>query len=74
MPAAPEAIRQDTDISAFARDERGIWWANFRGLDLMRRIGDQWRPARDDVAVVVVRPRGPAESFGPTGRGVATAT
>jgi len=49
MPAAPEAIRQDTDISTFARDERGIWWANFRGLDLMRRIGDQWRPARADV-------------------------
>jgi len=31
-------------------------------------------PARDDVAIVVVRPRGPAESFGPTERGVATAT
>jgi PAS domain S-box-containing protein len=31
-------------------------------------------PARDDVAVVVVRQRGPAESFGATGRGVATAT
>jgi PAS domain S-box-containing protein len=30
--------------------------------------------ARDDVAVVVVRPRGPAQSFGPAERGVATAT
>jgi sigma-B regulation protein RsbU (phosphoserine phosphatase) len=30
--------------------------------------------ARDDVAVVVARPRGPAQSFGPLEGGVATAT
>nr|WP_315251129.1 two-component regulator propeller domain-containing protein [uncultured Duganella sp.] len=50
LPATPEAVRQDTDISTFARDDRGIWWANFRGLDLMRRVGDQWQPARNGVA------------------------
>ncbi|KQQ32498.1 hypothetical protein ASF61_15870 [Duganella sp. Leaf126] len=50
IPAAPEALRQDTDISTFARDGQGVWWANFRGVALMRRIGDQWQPARDSVA------------------------
>ena len=50
IPATPEAVRQDADISTFARDDRGVWWANFRGLALMRHIGGAWQAAQHSVA------------------------
>ncbi|MGV7209941.1 two-component regulator propeller domain-containing protein [Oxalobacteraceae bacterium A2-2] len=45
VPAWPEALRRDADVSSFGRDDSGVWWANYRGLALMRLVDGRWRQA-----------------------------
>ena len=32
LPTVPEALAADLDISSIGIDDRGSWWASFRGL------------------------------------------
>lgn len=56
LPTVPEALAADLDISSIGIDDRGSWWASFRGLYLGHYVDGAWRRASDILPIGSERP------------------